>query len=157
MAAGTYQAINPHSQSIYDRGTVSLDEKASATWKKGTPLILTSGVADVVGTAPAVVEYIAAENAHNGASDGLYKIAAWPVVAGDLWEISFEDSLAIADYGGVYGIKIDATSTHWIVDDGDTGDQVYVVRPVITPSLGNVGDTKWRGIVSFQTANTLLA
>ncbi len=153
MSVGVYLPIVPFSQNIFDRGTVALDEKASSTFKKGAPIILASGVADEASTGPSTVAYIAAEDAHNGATDGLYKILAWRVVAGDQWEVSFEDSFAIADYGGNYGIVKDATTGFWFVDDADSGDQAFVVRPVQTPSLGNIGDTKWRGIIEFQTAN----
>jgi hypothetical protein len=120
MAAGTYLPIVPFSANIYERGTVSLPEKASQTFKRGAPVIFNAGYVEEAGAAPATVRFIAAEDAHNG---------------------------------GVYGIVKDGTTGFWYVDDGDGGDQVEVVRRVETPSLGAVGDTKWRGIVKFQQGN----
>lgn len=153
MAAGTYLPIRPFSASVYQRGTVELPEKASQTFKVGAPLVLNGGYLEEAGTAPATIAYIAARDGQNGGSDGTYSCIAYRVVAGDQFEISFEDSAAVADNGGNYGIVKDATTGYWYADDADTGDQVFVVRRVETPSLGAVGDTKWRGIVEFQTAN----
>lgn len=153
MATGQYRPIEPFSQEIYDRGTVELPEKASVTGKKGSPLIWNGGYLEVVGTAPATVAFIAARDGQNGATDGAKNMIAYRVTAGDQWEISAEDALAVTDYGGVYGIKLDTASGAWILDSADTGDQCVVLRAVVTPSLGNVGDTKHRVIVEFQTAN----
>lgn len=153
MAAGVYQPILPWSANIFTRGTVSLPEKASQTYKKGAPLVFNGGYIEEAGTAPATIRFFAAEDAHNGGSDGTYECIVWPIGADDLWEISMEDSAAVADHGGVYGLVKDATSGFWYLDDGDTGDQMEVVRRVITPQLGAVGDTKWRAIAKVQTGN----
>lgn len=153
MAAGAYQPIRPFSPNIYERGTVSLPEKASQTFKVGAPLIYNGGYVEEAGSAPSTVRFIAAENGHNGGSDGTYSVIAWPIGADDLWECSFEDSLAVADNGGVYGIVKDGTTGFWYMDDADTGDQAESIVPLVTPALGAVGDTKWRGLIKFQTGN----
>jgi hypothetical protein len=153
MATGSYGPIEPHSPQIYDRGTIELPEKASQTFKKGVPLVLNGGYLEEAGATPSTIAYISAQAGRNGATDGVEMCLAYRVVAGDQWRVAFEDSLAIADNGGVYGIVKDATTGYWFVDDADSGDQVFVVRAVQTPQLGAVGDTKWLGIVEFQTAN----
>jgi hypothetical protein len=153
MAAGTYEPIRPFSAQIYSRGTVAIPEKASQTYKIGALLVLNGGYIEEAGTAPATIWGIAAQAGQNGSTDGAKTALVWRLVAGDQYEVSFEDSYAVADVGGNYGLVKDATSGFWYVDDGDTNDQVTVIRPVVTPSLGAVGDTKWRGIVEFQTAN----
>lgn len=153
MAAGVYLPIVPFSPNIYERGTVSLPEKASQTFKKGALVIFNGGYVEEAGASPATVRFIAAEDAHNGGSDGTYDCILFPIGADDLWEVSFEDSAAVADNGAVYGLVKDATTGYWYADDADNGDQVEVVRRVVTPALGAVGDTKWRGIVKFQTGN----
>jgi hypothetical protein len=153
MAAGSYQPISPFSSAIYERGTVELLLKASQTFKRGAPLVSNGGYFEEAGTAPSTVAYIAAEDAVSHASDGGENVLAYRVVAGDQWEISFEDSVAVADHLANYGLVKDATSGFWFVDDADAGDQVSVIRFVQTPSLGAVGDTKARGIVEFQTGN----
>jgi len=153
MAAGTYQAIVPNSPNIFSRGTVGLPEKASQTFKKGAPLVLNGGYLEEAGTAPSTIRYFAAENAHNGASDGLYDVIAWPIGADDLWEVSAQDAVAVADNGGVYGLVKDATTGFWYLDDDDTGDQMEVLHFKSTPALGAVGDTKARAIAKVQSGN----
>lgn len=153
MATGTYLPITPHSNSIYERGTLEIPEKASQTFKKGAPLVLNGGYVEEAGTAPATVKYIAARDGQNGGSDGTYNCIVYLVTDSDLWEASFEDSFAQADIGGNYGLVKDATTGFWYVDDGDTGDQVSVVQFVVTPQLGAIGDTKARGIIKFDSAN----
>lgn len=153
MAIGTYEPIRPFSPAIYMRGTVPLPEKASLACKVGAPLIYNGGYVEEAGTAPSTVAFIAAENGHNGASDGLYSILAWPITDDDLWEASFQDAYAIADNGGNFGLVKDATSGYWYVDEDDSGDQVVSFGPRVTPSLGAVGDTKFRGLIKFQAGN----
>lgn len=153
MAAGTYQAITPWSPNIFTRGTVELPEKASGAWKEGAPLVLNGGYLEEAGTAPSTIRYFAAQDGHSGATDGAEVCLAWPIGADDLWEISAQDAVAVADHGGVYGIVKDATTGFWYLDDDDTGDQVELVRWVQTPQLGAVGDTKARAIVKVQTGN----
>lgn len=153
MAAGVYQAIVPHSANVFTRGTRSLPEKASQTFKKGAPLVFNGGYVEEAGTAPATIRFFAAEDGHNGGSDGTYDCVVWPIGADDLWEISMEDAAAVADNGGVYGIVKDATTGFWFLDDADAGDQMEVVGRVETPALGAVGDTKWRAIAKVQTGN----
>lgn len=153
MAAGAYLPIRPWSANIYTRGTVSLPEKASQTYKVGAPLVFNGGYVEEAGSAPSTVRFIAARDGQNGGSDGTYTTEAWPIGADDLWEASFEDSLAVADNGANYGIVKDGTTGFWYVDDGDTADQVEVIGPLQRPDLGAVGDTKWRGIIKFQTGN----
>lgn len=153
MAAGIYGPIRPFSANIFARGTERLPEKASGTWKVGAPLVFNSGYVEEAGTAPSTVRFIAAEDGHNGGTDGAEYCLVWPIGSDDIWEASFEDSLAIADNGGNYGIVKDATSGYWYVDDGDSADQVESLGPLVTPQLGAVGDTKWRGKIKFQSAN----
>jgi hypothetical protein len=153
MAAGSYQPIMPFSSAIYERGTVELPLKATQTFKRGAPLVSNGGYFEEAGSGPSTSAYVAAEDAVSHASDGGENVLAYRIVAGDQWEISFEDSIAVTDNLANYGIVKDSTSGFWYVDDADSADQVTVIRFVQTPSLGAVGDTKARGIVEFQTGN----
>jgi hypothetical protein len=150
--AGPYAPITPFSPQIYTRGTVSIPEKASQTYKKGAPLVYNGGYLEEAGSAPSTIAYIAAEDGHNGGSDGTYNALAYRAVAGDQWEFSCEDALTVADNGAVYGLVKDATSGFWYLDEADTADQVVILRP--SGVLSQVsGDTKARAIGEFQTAN----
>lgn len=153
MSAGVYQPILPHSETIHLRGTRSIPLKATQTFKRGAPLVSNGGYYEEAGTGPSTIAYIAFEDAISGATDGLYSIAAWPVTVDDLWEASFEDAYAIADNQGNYGLVKDSTTGYWFVDEGDTADQVVSFGPQVTPLLGAVGDTKFRGLIKFQAAN----
>jgi len=153
MATGVYQPIVPWSPEIYARGTTPLLEKASQTFKKGAPLVSNAGYFEEAGSSPSTIAYIAAENAHNAASDGLKEILAWRIVAGDVFEISCEDAHAVTDYLANWGLVKDATTGFWYADSGNTADQVTFLKPVKTPQLGVVGDTKYRALFEFQTAN----
>jgi hypothetical protein len=150
--AGPYKPITPFSASIYQRGTVSIPEKASQTFKKGAPLVLNGGYLEEAGTAPATAAYIAAQDGQNGASDGLYNSLAYRIVAGDQYEFSCEDALTVADNGAVYGLVKDGTTGFWYLDEADTADQVVILFPSGVTSQAS-GDTKARAIGEFQTAN----
>lgn len=157
MAAGTYLPISPRSAAIYERGTISMKEGASQTFKKGAPVIIdANGYVTVAGTGPSVIWGIAAEDAHNGGSDGDYEVICYPLTDSDLWEASAEDALAQTQIGDDYGLVADATTGAWYVDSGSTGDQVSVVGFVQTPSLGAIGDTKARVIIKFNSGNIAL-
>lgn len=153
MSVGVYLPITPHSAAIFERGTRSIPLKATQSFKKGAPLVSNGGYYEEAGAAPATVAYIAAEDATSHASDGGASCIAWPVTVDDLWEASFEDAYAIADNLGNYGLVKDATTGFWFVDEGDAGDQITSYGPQVTPSLGAVGDTKFRGLIKFQAAN----
>ena len=153
MAAGTYEPIVPWSPNGFTDGTVELLLKASQTFKKGAPLVSNGGYYEEAATSPSTVAYIAAEDAVSGASDGAETIIAWRVDPGKFYEISCEDAHAVTDYGAVWGLKKDATTGFWIADSADAGDQVVFIRPVVTPKLGVVGDTKYRALFQFQVAN----
>lgn len=157
MAAGTYLPISPFSPEIYSRGTLPMKELASQTFKKGALIILDSdGYALEASAGPSTIWGIAAEDAHNGATDGLYDVAVFPLTDADLWEASAEDALAQTQIGDDYGLVKDSTSGAWYVDSGAAGDQVSVVAFKQTPSLGAIGDTKARIIVKFNSGNIAL-
>lgn len=153
MATGSYLPIRPHSPNIYTRGTLSIKEKASGTWKVGAPLVLNGGYVEEAGTGPATVKYIAAEAGHNGSADGTYSCIVWPVTDSDLWEATLDNATAQSDIGNNVGLVKDATTGYWYADQDDTGDQVSVVDFVLTPDLGAVGDAKSRVIVKFDSGN----
>jgi hypothetical protein len=124
MAAGVYQAIVPQDADVFTRGTVELLEKATQTFKKGAPLVSNGGYFEEAGSAPSTIAYIAAEDGHNAASDGLKSVIAWRVVAGREFVISCEDAHAVTDYLAVWGLVKDATTGFWYADSADAGDQV---------------------------------
>ena len=153
MAAGVYDSIMPWSRDIFDRGTTLLLLKATQTFKKGAPLVSNGGYFEEAGTGPSTVAYIAGDDAISAASDGLSSVIGWRVVAGSQWEISCEDAHAVTDYLANWGLVKDATTGFWYADSADTADQALFLKPVQTPQLGAIGDTKFRAIFEFQTAN----
>ena len=153
MAVGAFQAIRPFDPIIYNRGTVELPEKASGVWPAGAICILNGGYVEEAGTAPSTVKYIAFEAGHNGGSDGTYNGRFWPITADVLWEITFLEAIAVANYGGNFGVVKDATTKHWYLSTADTADQMTLEAVVQTPDLGAIGDTKARVLARFQTAN----
>lgn len=150
---GAYLPIEPFSGGIYERGTLSLPEKASGTWKRGAVLIYNGGYVEEAGTGPSTVRYIAVDDGQNGSTDGAKVATVWPITATDLWTFSLKQALAVTDNGGVYGLIKDATTGAWYLDTGDAGDQVEVLARDQTPLLGAIGDDKARVIGHFQVAN----
>lgn len=153
MAIGSYQAIQPYDQIIFDRGTIDLPEKASGVWKAGAICILNGGYVEEAGTAPSTVKYIAYEDGHNGATDGAKRGSFWPITADVLWEINLKEAIAVANNGEPFGVVRDSTSGAWYASTADAGDQLTQEGVVETPDLGAVGDTKARILARFQAGN----
>lgn len=154
MAAGVFAAIRPFSREIFDKGTVLLPEGATQTFKQGELVISAAGYITVAGAAPAVVYGIAAENAHNGAVDGAYNVAVWPIDSEDLWDCVLLEAFAQTLCGAAeYGMVRDAGTSSWYISTADVGDQAHIVRSA-EPIGGLVaGDTKTRVLIRFAAAN----
>jgi hypothetical protein len=150
--AGAIQAIQPHSQTIFNRGTIAAKEKASGTWVAGALLVLNGGYVEEAGTAPSTVKYIAMEDGHNASADGT-DCAVWPITTGDLWEITYKTTLAQSEIGNNVGLVRDSTTKAWYGDASDTADQMVIEQFVTTPQLGATGDTYYRALARFQAAN----
>lgn len=148
-----YQPIVPHAATVYVRGTVSIAEKATQTFKRGAPLIYNGGYVEEAGSAPSTVTFIAAEDGHNGASDGTYNVICWPIIAGDLYYVSLLDAIAQAQLGANYGLVKDATTKFWYLSTADTGDQMTVKTFEGGPGGAEIGDTKSRVLATFDAAN----
>lgn len=148
-----YLPIEPFSPGPHARGQLWVAEKASQTFKRGTPIIITSGFGLTASAGPSTIWGIAAEDAHNGATDGLYQIGYWTIAPGDLWYVSLKQALAQTDIGGNYGLVLDATTGFWYADTADTNDQVTVRGYPSGPGGTAIGDLQSRVIVSIDSAN----
>lgn len=148
-----YLPIEPFSPGPHTRGQLWIAEKASQTFKRGALIIVTSGYALEASAAPATIAYIAAEDAHNGATDGLYQIGVWTIAPGDLWYISHKQALAQTDLGGNYGLVRDSATGFWYSDSADTNDQVTMRSYPSGPGGSAIGDLQSRAIFSIDSAN----
>lgn len=153
MAAGSFQPIEPFSQVIHNRGTISVPEKASGTWGANALLVLNGGYVEEAGTAPSTVKYVATRAGQNGATDGAKTTEVWPITTDALWVATQLELRAQADLGSNFGLVLDATTKNWYVSSADTADQVTVEGFIQTPDLGAIGDTKARVLIRFQSAN----
>lgn len=101
-------------------------EGASQTFKKGAPLIYTSGylVEAAVDPVAGIVGF-AEEDAHNAAA-GLYEIGVTPALPGVIFEGILTDesdaayTLAQTALGLQYALQKDTTTLAWAIDSADT-------------------------------------
>jgi hypothetical protein len=147
MATGAYGPIVPYDLELVREGTVPGIEAASQSYKKGSPLIDSSGKIATAGAAPAAVLGIAFTDATGTTNKPL---EYWPIKAGRLYEITFNGTIAQTDINTNVGIVKDATTGYWYCDSGDTGDQVTI--KMLSPGWA-IGDTKPRVLVTFDAAN----
>lgn len=115
-------------------------ELASFNYKKGCPLVSSSGYV-TVATSAAVVDVvgISAEDGHNGASNGLYDLTYYPVAPHTEWIGCIYSAtpasavLAQSHLFGNYGFIYNSTYAIWMVDlDEATAAQkcVHIVELV---------------------------
>ena len=110
-------------------------EKGSATFVKGNPLILSSGLVDIAGANPTSgILGIATANASGTANTQVGFVAAVPNV---IFEISIDGaasnsnapgtgSLAQSAVGNIYGITEDEASENWYLDTSKSGSNQCV-------------------------------
>lgn len=155
MAAGSYFAWVPVDlDRSYENGTQEIDEAASQTFKRGTPVVLDSaGRVAACGTSPSLIYGVACTAGQNGTA-GQYKTIVLPLGASGKWRIPLLEALAqnmLGQAGGDLGILVDATTGFWYGSTADAGAQCRVVDWVKPPAGMNIGDTKAPVVVVFHT------
>lgn len=147
MATGAFGPIVPWDVEAVRSGTLYGKEAASQSFKKGTPLINSSGKLATAGTAPATVRGISVKAA-SGTTDEV--VEYYRIQPGVLYEMTFTGTIAQSDIHSNVGIVKDATTGYWYADSADTGDQVTIES--LAPGWA-IGDTKPRVLVTFNSAN----
>jgi hypothetical protein len=132
-------------------------ETASSTFKKGAPIIFTSGLTAEAGTTPvAGIVGFAEEAGNNVAASAANKTRVLTAQGGAVFEGTFGESdssvaLAQAQLGVNYGLTKDPTSGIWYVDKGKVTTDACVT---IVGFRGAVGDTDAR--VYFVVRNSMV-
>lgn len=156
MANFAFLPVMPYSEAVYRRGTKSLKEKATQTFLKGALLVNdANGFTGECGAAPAVVGYVAAEDAHNYASDGLGEVLAYQIEPEDLYLFTLLEALAqnlLNVAAGQVGVIRDATTKYWYGSTADANDQITIVDYPKIPGEGVIGDTRARVIAKFRAS-----
>jgi hypothetical protein len=126
----------------------SAAEGATQTFKKGAPLVNSSGYL-IAATSEAAVDIVgfAAEDAHNNTAAGDENCQYHPARPGDEWLACVSTTSTQAILFGTYGLKTDATYTNlWEVDLGEgTGNQQSVTITELVDPVGTVN-----GLVKFE-------
>lgn len=137
-------------------------EGSGATFKKGNPVVWTSGVIQIAGTTPTSgVVGIANNDASGTANTAVGVIPALPSL---IFEISIDGaasnsnapgtgSLAQSAVGNIYGITEDEASENWYLDTSKSGSN-QVVRLVgfqtnATSGSNDAGVVNGRALVQF--------
>src|SRR3990170_2765324 len=115
--------------------SITFKEAASQTFKKGCPLVFTSGGATVEEDTsdPAGIVGIAEEDATGTTNNPVRVVPAIPglLFDGILGNGDLSDyTLLAADVGDVYGLVRDGTNLGWFVDKQDTAVATVRVRVV---------------------------
>lgn len=135
-------------------------EGASQTFKKGAPLIYSSGYLIIAASAPidtgdAIVGF-STEPGHNGSAgqyDVTYAVAGGPHVTfiGLLIDkVAESHVLAQTDLGAAYAIDVDANG-YWYLDENNTTNPVARIIKLIDP----VGTTNGRVEFVYDLAGTI--
>lgn len=135
MAALELKPIVPADPNVFQNGAVPGIEGASQSFKKGAPLLRSSGKM-VVYAGGGVVHGIAAEDA-SGVTDA--EILYWPVLPGATFYACLTDALAVAQLGTAVGL-VDSSGT-WCLDVDDTTDEFLIEDYVRGPGGAAIGDT----------------
>lgn len=146
MAAGSYKAqpIIPFDPPIYQRGTVSQKEGSGETFKRGAPVLQDGDGYIVVYAGGGLVYGFAAEDAHNTTSDGDKDILIWRPLPGERFLVAYQDAIAQTDIGDTLGLIVDPTnptSGTWVLDEGDSTDEMVVLGFPEGPGQTEIGDT----------------
>jgi hypothetical protein len=121
-------------------------EAASQTFKRGAGVYLLNGYLTVSAAASIYVGF-AAEDAHNGATAGLYSCAVYiaestTIFRGNISSGASDATLVQADVGRQFGLYVDSTTGQWWVDRAGTS------RVIVQELVDNVGDVN--GKVLFK-------
>ena len=126
----------------------SAAEGATQTFKKGAPLVNSSGYL-IAATSEAAVDIVgfAAEDGHNSTAAGDDNCQYYPARPGDEWLACVDGTIAQAQLFTDYGLATDATYTDiWVVDlDEATANQKCVQIVELVDPVGTVN-----GLVKFM-------
>lgn len=147
MATGAYGPIVPWDIEVVRQGTLAGIEAASQTYKKGSPLINSSGSLATAAADPTAMRGIAMKDA-TGTTGA--RVEYWPLRAGALYEMTFDGTIAQSDIYSNVGIAKDATTGYWSAVAAETEDTVTI--QALAPGWA-IGDVKPRVLVTFDAAN----
>jgi hypothetical protein len=139
---------------------LTLPEAASAAFKKGEMVYLSGGYVTECGANPALILGMADEDAHAGATNGLYSCAVVIANMDTIFEIHKTNSsgsgavTAVTDVGKEFAMYRD-TSNNWVTAyDGEGANSRFVCLD--HSNFDTVGDTGGRLLVQVLGANRQL-
>jgi len=146
----------PHS-GLHHTPVRSGPEKASSTFKRGAPLINSSGYL-AIGTADMTSGLVgfALEDAHNDGSDGAHDILYTPAFAHVAFEATLEDEtnvdhvLVAANRFNKYSLQVDSGGI-WYLDENDTGNGMGTIFAFKDP----IGTTRARVFFTVDISQTI--
>lgn len=137
----------------HSHASFTLPEAASQTFKKGSPIVVSSGYAQEASDDSEVLYGIADEPGENGDSAGDKNVRVIPALPGYLFEgvlgssSATEHALAATDIGAVYGFNKDSTNGGWYLDDQETA--VGTVRARVVGLKDDIGTNAGRVFFTF--------
>jgi len=132
----------------YSHASLTLPEAASQTFKKGSPIVVSSGYAQESADDSEVLFGIADQPGQNGSSNGAKNTRIVPALPSYVFEGLLGSSsatahtLAAANIGSVYGFSKDGTNGGWYLDDQET--TVGTVRARVVGFKDPVGTSEGR-------------
>ena len=139
---------------------LTLPEAASQTFKKGELVYLNGGYVTEIGANPSLILGMADEDAHNGASNGLYNVAVVIANMDTIFEVHKTDSggtaaiTAVTDVGKEFAIYRDTTNSWWTAYDAYGANSRVVCLD--HSNFDIVGDTGGRLLVMVRGSNRQL-
>lgn len=137
--------------------TLTLKEAASQTFVKGELVEIVAGyVKEIASATTATIYGVAAEDAHNGASDGLYSVsvelaAPQQLFAANVLTTGLTDRVLLqTDLGCDMAIQLDTVNSKVYLDASTKGGANIRVRTHKQARGTDVGDTNGRALFTFK-------
>lgn len=144
---GAYGPIAVWGLELLREGTLTGIEASTQSYKKGSPLINSSGSLATAAADPTALRGIAKKDA-SGTTGAV--VEYWPIKAGHLYSMVFDGTIAQSDIFSNVGIAKDSTTGYWSAVAAETEDTVTI--QALEPGWA-IGDTKPRVLVTFDAAN----
>lgn len=122
-------------------------EAANQTFKKGQFVYLSGGYVTVCSSSSTAILGMAAEDAHNGSTNGAYNVAVYIANSDTLFELNkvtaagAATTTAVTDVGANFGIYVDSTNKwcHAAVGSGSTPHRLICVALSDKDEAGDAG------------------
>lgn len=135
---------------------ITVPEAALQTFVKGELLFMNGGYAtEIASDTPSVIYGVAAEDAHNGATDGLYSVAVFVATSETVFEATMKQTgnanhvAVVSDLGITMALQRDTTNSKTFLNSSTKAGANVRVFVHTLGQYGIMGDTNVRALFTF--------